>query len=548
MLCRIVSFVALLAVLCGLFSCAREASEEAETAGAAETEATVAEAVELTGPARFAGSTEIFRLRTERKRSTAEELGLSLSYHSVPLPHAGKLWYLPLTEDFDPSSLVLLDASLGEEALSPADILIDEHVRDAGILPYLTHNNPVEIVILTEDAYVTCDLVFTTLPVLSIAPARRHLSREETKADFALWEPRQTGPRQLTSAASIKIRGASSSSLAKVPYKLTLLDDAGESRNLSLCGMRRDDDWVLYATHSDNTHVRDMVGWRLWRRMTESSDALTASPTGAEYVELILGEKYEGLYVLMEKVDAKTFPLDAERGDSLFKCVSWDVPQADMLARQDSRPGADSYLSMEKKFPDSAEGGDGSWSALAEYVRLCYEASGEEFAEGIGDVADIHNMLEYWLFLNISMAADNTWKNTYYANVNGRMTAYPWDLDITFGLGWNGDLANNYLWEEPGMDTRTYDFQCGRRLLKYVPGAADYVRERWEYLTLHRKADAETIIADAREFWELLHRSGAWDRNLERWPATNSTDSLDYFEATVRSREKWLSEYLPTLP
>ena len=64
----------------------------------------------------------------------------------MPLPHAGKLWYLPLTEDFDPSSLVLLDASLGEEALSPADILIDEHVRETGILPYLTHNNPVEIV------------------------------------------------------------------------------------------------------------------------------------------------------------------------------------------------------------------------------------------------------------------------------------------------------------------------------------------------------------------------------------------------------------------
>ena len=164
------------------------------------------------------------------------------------------------------------------------------------------------------------------------------------------------------------------------------------------------------------------------------------------------------------------------------------------------------------------------------------------------EVADLHNMLEYWLFLNIAMAADNTWKNTYYATVDGKMTAYPWDLDITFGLGWNGDIANNYLYEQPGMDTRTYDFQCGRRLLKYVPGAVDYARERWTYLTLHGIADAETLIEDAHEFWDLLHNSGAWDRNLERWPSTNTTDSLDYFEKTVRSREKWLAAYLKTLP
>jgi CotH protein. len=548
---RFLSLLLALALLAALLpSCAKETENAGPAADPTpETAAQEAEPIESTadGTARFASGTEIFNLRTARTRTAADDLGLTLTLNGTPLPHAGKIWYLPVTEDFSAETLTRLDASAeSDEGTAVTDILLDEHLRDAGILPYLRHNNPTEVIVLTAGEYISCDLVFTTLPVLSFDPAKKRLTREDTAADFAIWEPRAAGPNYLASASVIKVRGASSSSLAKVPYKFSLLDDAGEPKNASLCGMRRDDDWILYASYSDNTHVRDMVGWRLWQRMTETSDALAASPLGAEYVEVIIGGKYEGLFVLMERVDAKTFSLDAERGDSLFKCISWDVPDAAGLARQRKR--SESYSSMEKKYPDPADGIDGSWDAIAEYVRLCYEASGDEFAEKIGDVADIYNMLEYWLFVNIAMAADNTWKNTYYADVAGKMTAYPWDLDITFGLGWNGDIANNYLWEQPGMDTRTYDFQCGRRLLKYVPGAADYVRERWTYLTLHGIADAETLIGDAHIFWDLLHDSGAWDRNLARWPSTNTTDSLDYFEKTVKTHEKWFSNYLKTLP
>ncbi|MBO7403765.1 MAG: CotH kinase family protein, partial [Clostridia bacterium] len=292
---------ALLAAL--LPSCAKET----ENAGplpdpTSETAAQETEPIESTakGTARFASGTEIFNLRTARTRAAAEDFGLTLTFNGTPLPHAGKIWYLPVTEDFSAQTLVLLNASAasaesesGEEA-AVTDILLDEHLRDAGILPYLRHNNPTEVIVLTAGEYISCDLVFTTLPILSFDPAKKHLNREDTAADFAIWEPRTAGPNYLASASVIKVRGASSSSLAKVPYKFSLLDSAGEPKNVGLCGMRRDDDWILYASYSDNTHVRDMVGWRLWRRMTETSDALTAAPLGAEYVELIIGGKYEG--------------------------------------------------------------------------------------------------------------------------------------------------------------------------------------------------------------------------------------------------------------
>ncbi len=292
------------------FSCGRASSSgpAAETEPVSET----APPADRTEPearttARFAEGNERLLLRSERERMNADEFGLTLSLNGTPLPHAGKVWYLPVTADFSADTLVFLSATAeipgenGEAAqtVPAADILLDDHLRETGITPFLAHNTPSEVIVLTDDAYVACDLIFTTLPVVSLRPAKKHLTRNDTQADFALWEPRAAGPHLMTSASKVKIRGASSSALAKVPYKVGLLDENGEPRNISLCGMRKDDDWVLYATHSDNTHVRDMVGWRLWKRMTETSDALTAARLSAEYVELLIGDKYEGLYVLM---------------------------------------------------------------------------------------------------------------------------------------------------------------------------------------------------------------------------------------------------------
>ena len=250
-------------------------------------------------------------------------------------------------------------------------------------------------------------------------------------------------------------------------------------------------------------------------------------------------------------MDRKALGLDAERGDALFKCVSWDIPDSAGLAKRYAR--TPSYSSLEKKFPEPEEAedrtaGGGGWKEIARFVEVAYETDGDGFARRISEVADVTNMLEYWLFVNLTMAADNTWKNTYYAVIDGKIHAFPWDLDITLGMGWNGDSANNYLYEQPGMWSRTYDFQAGRRLLKYVKGSGDYVRERYAALCAEGIASADALIADAEEQWALLHDSGAWARNLDRWPNVSVTDSLDYFRETVRSHETFFREYLETLP
>lgn len=494
--------------------------------------------------ARFTDSTEIFKMRTSLEKADEEDLSVSLSWNGVELPKAGRLYYLPVEDGFDVSGLTGLSA--GKDAAGDGILYLDSHLAAIGLSPLLAHNTTTEVYYVTETQYVFLELCFTTLPVMAADIKRSSLSASEKPCSFSLWEMKNGVLRRTDSPAVMNIRGASSASMPKTGLKMELRDENGEPRKLSLLGMRKDDDWIFYASYSDNTHVRDAVGWHLWEKMTASGGFDPAGSLSVRWVELILGGKYDGFYLFMERMDEKTLSLDAERGDSLFKCVSWDVPESASLSRL--KAGIPSHSSLEKKYPDPGYGADDTgWKDIAEFVRVCYETDGSEFTALAEQVMDRDQILEYWLFLNLSMAADNTWKNTYYAKINGKWQAFPWDLDITFGLGWNGDMANNFLYEQAGMDTRTYDLQAGRRLLKYVKGCAEQIRDRYYALKEAGICSADALIADAEEEWDLLHRSGAWQRNLERWPSVSSTDSLDYFKKTVRTREKWFEDYLDSL-
>ena len=530
----------------------QESDPDAPSSAAEPVNADAAEPVTESDTAAFRDSKGFFSLRSGRKKTTAEDLSLTLYYDGVELPRAGKVWYLPVSEDFPAENLLKLSAVTGAGPAEGGKLYMDLRLTDIGLEPLLSHNTRPDLFWADGERYADLELCFTTLPVLSVDVSPKKLRRETVDCAFSLWEAKNGALKRTDSPAEIRIRGASSSNMPKTGLKISLKDADGNPNKTSLLGMRKDDDWILYASYSDNTHVRDAVGWHLWQKMTGSA-GFSDTEAGAlevRWVEVILGESYYGFCLMMEQMDQKTLGLDAEKNDSLFKCVSWDVPDSASLLRLKAKTEA--WSSLERKFPDlealPAGNESGGWADMAAFVRLCHETSGEEFGAQAEDLLDRDEILEYWLFLNLTMAADNTWKNTYYAVRDGKISAYPWDLDITFGLGWNGEIANNYLWEQPGMDTRTYDFQAGRRLIKYVAGCGDYVRARYETLKDAGIASADALIADAEAQWDLLHKSGAWQRNLDRWPSVSTTDSLDYFKETVRTREAWMEEYLETVP
>lgn len=426
-------------------------------------------------------------------------------------------------------------------------------VRDEVKLPddpsvMIERGNSLMVYLVGETDYAVINIIMTYLPVISIdIDGSAELGGTLQGADFSLHDSAASNKnlRYSSSRAEVKLRGGSSSGLPKKSIRLDLKTEDGENRKLPLFGMRSDDDWILTAMFSDESKVRDMTAWQLWREMNSRYPGVKGScAPETRYVEVLLNGRYQGLYMFMEKFDAKTMKL--EDGDSLFKATSWEVPDSAGLRSQHVR--SLSYYAMEKKWPDVSTKIKGTWDCIAEYIRVAYETDGDGFVREIEDVTSIENQLDYWIFNNVTMAADNTFKNAYYACKDGLVYTLPWDLDISFGLGWNGDPATNYLYRNADSTTRTYDFQVGRRLIKYSDSAVEYLKERWEALMSADIVSADGLIENARVHYDLIRSSGALTRECERWDTVSyAEDAMEYLEDSVRARIAWLDHYISSL-
>lgn len=502
-----------------------------------------AESLTLFGMERVSAG-ELEKLKSDKSRVSGGDGKFDLYFNECELAGLGngRVFYMTIPRTDGGWSDGELTVSEGYRAVVEDSSVPDDPTK------MIEYGNALMVYLIGEEDYAIVEIVMTYLPIITInIDENAELDGSLRGADFTLHDSAAANRIfcYAESRAEVKYRGGSSSSLPKKSIRIDLKDENGDKRKLPLFGMRNDDDWILTAMFSDESKVRDMTAWQLWREMKSSyPDVKGSCAPETRYVEVILNGKYQGLYMFMEKFDAKTMEL--EDGDALFKATSWEVPDSAGLRKQHYR--SLSYYAMEKKWPSVTEKIEGTWDGIAEYIRVAYETDGEDFAREIADVASVENQLDYWIFNNVTMASDNTFKNAYYAVKDGLVYTLPWDLDISFGLGWNGDGATNYLYRNPDSITRTYDFQAGRRLIKYYDGAADYVKERWQQLTESGVVTAEGIIENARAHYDLIRSSGALTRERERWSTVSyADDAMEYFESSVRARIKWLDKYINEL-
>jgi hypothetical protein len=108
--------------------------------------------------------------------------------------------------------------------------------------------------------------------------------------------------------AGIETRGHSSQLFPKKQYGLELRDRRGDERDVGLLGMPADDDWVLSANYSDKTMMRNALAYRTARRVF----ARYAPQT--RYVELVLNGRYQGVYVLTQRIELGEGRVEAEGG------------------------------------------------------------------------------------------------------------------------------------------------------------------------------------------------------------------------------------------
>ena len=146
----------------------------------------------------------------------------------------------------------------------------------------------------------------SNLPILKVATRNQQVIPDEPKiiANLQVIDNGTNAinfvndtPNGYNGFIGIEQRGSTSRELfPKKPYGFELWKDTlGTSQNLVMLGMPQESDWVLNASYNDKTFMRDVLAYRIANQMGRYA-------TRTRYCELMLNGKYEGVYIVMEKI------------------------------------------------------------------------------------------------------------------------------------------------------------------------------------------------------------------------------------------------------
>lgn len=211
-------------------------------------------------------------------------------------------------------------------------------------------------------------------------------------------------------------------------------------------------------------------------------------------------------------------------------------------------PGYDnkggSWAGWEAKYPKVEAGKPTEWKPLYKAVDLVGHADDRTFVEEVDKRFDLPVVRDYWLFIELLFAMDNSGKNMYWAvndqTKNQCLTPTPWDLDATFGRSWDGHRSSH----APEMNYRDYLRRQGtmnalfERLEKLdANGWKAELADR--YRSLRRTHfNPDRLLQRFSDYFRLLERSGAAARERARW------DNANGIYLNFKSEEEYLREWI----
>lgn len=404
-------------------------------------------------------------------------------------------------------------------------------------------NHPYKLIAKNKHLVDTFSLLFTPFPLIHIL-AEDEITDEPkvlTRMLMQYGERGMDGPvvRSFESFAGVEIRGKSSMRYGKKSFGLELWNDrSGKDYASSLLDMRFLEDWILDAMYIDELRMRNKISFEIWEKMAhpppEDQRDYLFPGIKCRFVELIINNRYHGLYNLNEKLnpDLLQFSDDQDdKGGVLYKAIDWTNGSTQFENYQSEPPDDYIWEGWEQVYPEQFV----SWEALADLRKLIVDGEDSEFEEQIGTLIDLDNALNYYLFINLIRAYDNSGKNTFLVRYSdqSRFFFIPWDMDGTWGRWWDGKEASpggiieNHLFKRL-KDTNAGDFNAK-------------VASRWE---AYRSTifSRENLYLPLQEYHHSLISSGALERENKRWDDI-SLDHQEEYSYVVN----WLDERLKVL-
>ena len=334
----------------------------------------------------------------------------------------------------------------------------------------------------------------------------------------------------------MKIRGRGNSTWfthPKKPYQLKFSDKT------SMLKIVEDKKWLFLAEYSDKSLIRNKISLDLG-----AMSNLEYTPKG-EYAEVFLNNKYNGTYLITQKVEVKSNRLNLPDNGYLVEID------------QDHRIDADDVFFKPTIFTQfyganvfnikepSVEYNTSEFNLIKDYINefesILFGNNFKDEQNGYQSYIDLTSFIDWYLIQEIAKTVDAQWYSSIYFNyVPGeKIKMGPiWDFDLSYG---NVNYADSQYAE--GFWVK--DNPWFKRLFE-DPAFEDLVKERFMYFYNNRNV----ILDKIDEYASYLERSQ--DQNYQKWPTLGTyvwpnpvwynthAKEVDYLKDWISTRMNWL--------
>ncbi|HXG46445.1 MAG TPA: CotH kinase family protein [Methylomirabilota bacterium] len=396
----------------------------------------------------------------------------------------------------------------------------------------------------------------SNLPLVILNPSGQFISRNRKTPvsarviDAAGGRSSLLGPADFDGRGDANLRGFSSLRFPKRSYTFRVRDETGDKEDVSLLGLPKESDWILYAPYSDKTLLRDALAYELSNRMGRYAPR-------TRFVELFVQSgggrlsrrDYAGVYVLAERITRNKKRVNIQEltaADNAEPAITGGY----ILKRDhfdDERPsfvtGRGVPWFLVEPEDDEITPQQRQWLArhLNEFERALYGSDFRDPARGYQRYLDVDAFIDQHWLIEMSKNIDGFRYSAYiHKDRNGRIVPGPaWDWNLSFG---NADYHDGF--EPTGWytDLLRENELCWFRRLREDPDFVQRATDRWAALragVFH----PDTICRRVDELAAQLQE--AQRRNFQRWPILGRHVNPNYYVGrTYEDEVKWMKDWI----
>lgn len=384
--------------------------------------------------------------------------------------------------------------------------------------------------------------------------------------EYALGQVSMTLPENTSTQhyqARIKWAGGTTTYdwIHKHNFHIKFVDENMEKMDVSFFGLRNDNHWRLDAGIVDMLRFRNKVAHGLWADFGNKPYYANAEPKAKTYsrghhVEMFLNGEYMGFFDMTEFLDRKQMKLKKyDESHGVFRGLMWkgkegtDQTLFSSAAEYDNNE--EHWAGFDLMYPDFDDVYPTDYSVLANAVKFVAESDSLTFVQQVGDYFDLPVLADYFVFINVLFAIDNSCKNIiwgcYDSSVDKKLTLSVWDLEATVGQHWyNGEgyYHADEIQPENDLDKPQRFCLLSRNKLfmqlKQMPEFMDQVLLRYWRLR-HTVLDPDSLINRYAAIYANLEKAGALIRESERWSGDRDISGHDLdFESEFAYMSDWI--------